>query len=125
MKPRYRLNGSSIINVLGFVVIVSLLVSLGQTVHRNYQLGRQINDLKGETSLLQEEKDQLSYNIQFYKTDSYRDREARAKLGLQLPGENVIIIPSSAPTPGPAPVKDQAGTRRSDMQQWFDFLQGR
>jgi cell division protein FtsB len=125
MKPRYRLTGSSIINALGAVVIVSLVISLAQTVHRNYQLGRQINDLKGETELLKEQRDELSYNIQYYKTDSFRDREARAKLGLQLPGENVVIIPSTAPKPGPAPLPGKTNSKQSNLQQWFDFLGGR
>ncbi|MDF2460726.1 MAG: hypothetical protein K0S68_129 [Candidatus Saccharibacteria bacterium] len=123
--PRYRLTGSSIINVLGAVVIVSLLISLGQTVHRNYQLGQQINEIKADTDVLKEKRDELGYSIQYYKTDSYREREARSKLGLQLPGENVIIIPQPTATPDAATTTPATESKRTNFQQWLDFLGGK
>jgi cell division protein FtsB len=125
MKPRFQISGSSIVNVVGAAVIVYLLVMLGETVHRNYQLGRQINELKANIVLLQGQKEELAYNIEYYKTDSYREKEARAKLGLQLPGENVVIIPRT-PSPTPATGSDAESTaKRSNFQQWMDFLSGR
>jgi cell division protein FtsB len=123
--PRFQITGSSVVNVVGGVVIVSLVISLGQTVMRNYALGQQINGLKQDIVTLQDQKETLAYNIQYYKTDSYREREARSKLGLQLPGENVVIIPRSSPeaTPAPDDAKKTAAPR-SNFQQWFDFLGG-
>jgi cell division protein FtsB len=123
--PRFQLTGSSIINVLGAVVIVSLLISLGQTVHRNYVLGQEINEIKADTQMLEEKRDELSYSIQYYKTDSYREREARSKLGLQLPGENVIIIPQPTATPDAAAAVPSEEAKRTNFQQWLDFLGGK
>jgi cell division protein FtsB len=124
--PRFQITGSSVVNVVGGVVIVSLVISLVQTVMRNYTLGQQINGLKQDIVTLQDQKDALSYNIQYYKTDSYREREARSKLGLQLPGENVVIIPRSSPAATPAPdTANKPAAPRSNVQQWFDFLGGR
>lgn len=123
--PKFQLTGSSVVNVVGAIIIVYLLVMLGETIHRNYTLGRQINDLKGQITLLQDQKDELAYNIQYYKTDSFRDREARSKLGLQLPGENVVIIPQNTPAPSVAPEAKKTTAKRSNLQQWFDFLGGR
>jgi cell division protein FtsB len=124
--PRLQLTGSSIVNVVGLVIVVYLLVMLGETIHRNYTLGRQINTLKAQIALLQDQKDELAYNIEYYKTDSFRDREARSKLGLQLPGENVVIIPHTTPEPSVAPeASKKASGKRSNLQQWLDFLGGR
>jgi cell division protein FtsB len=124
--PKFRFTGSSIINVVGGIIVVYLLVVLAQTVKRNYDLGNQIEDMKGQITQLQTQKDELSYNLQYYNTDSFRDREARSKLGLQLPGENVIIIPqpSARPTPQPSTNQKDSGSK-SNFQQWFDFLSGR
>jgi cell division protein FtsB len=122
--PRFQITGSSIVNVIGAVVIVYLLVALGETVQRNYTLGRQINELKVQIVQLQDQRDTLAYNIQYYKTDSYREREARSKLGLQLPGENVIIIPHATPAPTVAPDDAKKAGSKSNVQQWFDFLRG-
>ncbi len=124
--PRFKITGSSLINVAGSIVVVYLLVVLAQTVKHNYDLGRQIDDLKSQISLLQDQKDQLAYSIQYYNTDSFRDREARAKLGLQLPGENVVIVPHPSPSATPAPAVTSKSTgNRSNLQQWLDFLGGR
>jgi len=123
--PKLKLSGSSLVNVIGSVIIIYLLVVLAQTVKRNYDLGRQLETFQAQISLLQDQKDQLSYSLQYYNTDSFHDREARAKLGLQLPGENVIIIPSSKPAPAAPANSGKTPARQSNFQQWLDFLAGR
>lgn len=122
--PKVAFNTSTVINVAGAAIIIYLLVVLAGTVKRNYDLGRQIDALKAQTTQLQDQKEELSYSLEYYKTDSFRDREARSKLGLQLPGENVIIIqrPTPAPTTG---ADDKIPVKKSNFQQWLDFLSGR
>jgi hypothetical protein len=124
--PKIKLNGINALNLVGAAVVVYLLVVLVQTVKHNYDLGRQAEDIKVQMSILQNQKEQLTYNIQYFGTDSFRDREARSKLGLQLPGENVIIIPRTKVVPTPAP-RPRAVTdpQRSNLGQWFDFLGGK
>jgi len=123
--PKIKLNANNALNFVGAVVILYLLVVLGQTVKRNYDLGQQVDLLNAQITLLQDQKDQLANNIAFYNTDSFRDREARSKLGLQLPGENVVIIPHTSPAPSAAAQGAKAPDKHSNLQRWFDFLGGR
>jgi cell division protein FtsB len=121
-----RITGTSVVNVLGVAAVVYLVVVLAQTVHRNYALGHQIDDLNAQIALLQAQKDELAYTIQYYQTDSFHERDARAKLGLQKPGESVVIIPHSGATPAPAAVTPvKAAVHKSNLQLWADFLAGR
>jgi cell division protein FtsB len=122
--PKIQLNLVNFLNLAGIVVIVSLVVTLGQTVKRNYDLNKQITDLQGQMTLLQNQRDELSYNIQYYKTDSFQEREARAKLGMQLPGEQVVVLPKPTATPAPAVDTSKAAKKKSNFQQWLDFLGG-
>jgi cell division protein FtsB len=123
--PKFKLNMISLLNLMGLVVIIYLVVILGQTVMKNYALNKQIDDLKTQMTRLQDQKDTLAYNIQYYKTDSYQQREARAKLGLQLPGEVVVALPSPTVTATPAPAVDaKAAKKKSNYSQWLDFLGG-
>jgi cell division protein FtsB len=122
--PKIKLTGTNILNIIGAIVIINLVVILAQTISRNYKLNQQIDALNSQVALLNDQKDQLDYSIQYYNTEAFRDREARAKLGLQQPGENVIIIPRTSPTPTPPPAGAQATAKRSNLQQWFDFLSG-
>jgi cell division protein FtsB len=123
--PKIKFTGIRILNLVGAAIIVYLLVVLGGTVKRNYDLGKQAESLKAQSVLLEDQKDQLSYNIAYYNTDAFRDREARSKLGLQLPGENVVIIPRGSPAPTPASAASKPETKKSNLQQWFDFLGSR
>ncbi len=122
--PRIKLTTTNGLNLVGGAIILYLVVVLGQTVKRNYDLGHQVETMRTQITLLEEQKAQLSYGIQYYNTEAYRDREARSKLGLQLPGENVVIIPKASPTPTPAPASNQK-SNRSNASSWFDFLAGR
>jgi cell division protein FtsB len=111
--------------IIGLVVIVYLVVYLVQTIKHNYELQRQISDLQGQISSLKDESDTLKYQIQYYNSDSYKEKQARAKLGLQQPGEGVIILPhSQQPATTPAP-KPKPLPKKTNLQQWVDFLAGR
>ncbi len=110
--------------VLGVVVAIYIGFYLVQTVMRNYQLQKQITDLKVQISDLQIEQDQLKYKIAYYQTDGYKEKEARAKLGLQAPGESVIVLPRGANAPTDTQVS-KPQDKKSNWQQWVDFLNGR
>jgi cell division protein FtsB len=122
--PRFEFNLVNLLNVAGAVAIIYLVVILGQTIMRNYDLNTQITDLKGQIALLQDQKDQLAYNIQYYQTDSFQQREARAKLGLQMPGEQVVVLPKPSATPVAAAADTKPAKKKSNFQQWLDFLGG-
>ncbi len=121
--PSFRFSAIGALNVVGAFIIVYLAVVLGQTVLHNYQMSQQIDLLKTQIVLLEDQRDALAYNIQYYQTDSFKEREARAKLGLQLPGENVVVLPHTQ-TAAADKVKTEEAPRKSNLQQWLDFLSG-
>lgn len=121
-----RLTPIDFFNLVGIALAVYLASVLGQTIYQNYMLNRRIETLNGEIGLLKAQQEQLTYNIAYYKTDSFKDREARAKLGLQLPGENVLILPSPAQSGPSAKTGSQPPeTVKSNFGQWIDFLTGK
>jgi cell division protein FtsB len=110
-------------NAIGILLAVYLCVSLGTTLKRNYDLDKQIAAMQLQIAQLQDQRQQLAFQLQYYQTGSYQEREAKSKLGLVVPGENEIILPSPTPT---AQVKTQAQkTHKSNFQLWLDFLSGR
>ena len=121
---RLKLDMTTILNGAGTLIIVYLVVVLAQTVKRNYDLNLQLTTLKSQISLVNDQKAELAYNLQYYATDSFKEREARAKLGLQLPGESVIILPHVSPTPTPAAAVQGGAKAKSNLRQWLDFLTG-
>ena len=116
---------TAFVNLIGAAIALWILLALIQTVKHNYDLEKQIDTLRQKISLLQAQKDELSYNIAYYNTDSFKQRQARARLGLQQPGENVIILPSPSPSASPIVDVAKAKARRSNLRQWIDFLLGK
>jgi cell division protein FtsB len=124
--PRITLNLSTFVNAAGILVALYLLVVLAETIKLNHDLNLQVANLQAETALLQEQKAQLNNDITYYNTSSFRDREARSKLGLQLPGESAVIIAHPSPSPTPASPSSAAKARaKSRFSDWLDFLFGR
>ena len=112
--------------VLGVLVAGYVGFYLVQTVQHNFQLQQQISQLKGQISDLQTQTDSLKYQIQYYQTSDYQDKEARAKLGLQAPGEGVVILPHTDPTTQAQSTSTaKPAPKKPNWQQWVRFLEGR
>jgi cell division protein FtsB len=120
-----KITNTSITNIAGGVLAIWILIALVQTVANNYKLEKQIETLHQQISVLQAQKDELGYNIAYYNTDSFKQRQARLRLGLEQPGENVIILPTPSPTASPANDAAAAKAKRSNLRQWLDFLTGK
>ena len=105
---------------LGLVMSVYLLSSLVQTVRKNYDLNQEIAALQEEIDLLEVQQQELRYRIEYYKTEAFREKEARAKLGLQLPGEGVIILPAEEDDSR----KKATPPPKTNLEQWWEFLFG-
>jgi cell division protein FtsB len=124
--PRPALTSANMLNAVGALVVLYLFVVLGQTIKHNYNLDQQVTQLQKQINQLQSQKTALSSTIQYEQTGSFDDREARSQLGLQAPGEKVIIIPETSPTPAPtAASTSQPTSPKSNFQQWLTFLSGR
>jgi len=111
-------------NLLGFVVGIYLLVILGGVIKKNHDLQTQIGGLNGQIKQLQTDKAQLNYDINYYATDAYKEKEARAKLGLVAPGESVIILPQDQASSTSNAQSASKPKPKSHIAQWFQFLFG-
>ncbi len=112
-----------VLPLVGLALAAYLAVLLIQTVKRNYDLKRQISGLEDRIEKLSTEQDELKYKVQYYQTESYKEKEARAKLGLQAPGESVIILPKQQPNAVEIEAAQKAKSK-SNLRQWWEFLFG-
>lgn len=110
-------------NAIGILIAAYLCASLATTLKRNYDLGHQISSMQRQISQLQRDKQDLAFRLQYYQTSSYQEREAKSKLGLVMPGENEIILPT--PTPSVVAQPKAPKPHRSNLRLWLDFLEGK
>lgn len=118
------LTKANLANLLGLAAGLYLVVILVGVVKRNHDLQLQINNLNAQITDQQTQKDQLAYQIRYYQTDAFKEKQARAKLGLQQPGESLIILPKQTAAAGNTTPAAPKPKPKSNFVQWLDFLFG-
>lgn len=76
-----------------FIVIIYLFVVIGKTIYSNYQSNKGIEKQENEVELLETNITDIQNKINYYQTNSYKEKEAREKLGYKAPGETVVSVP--------------------------------
>ncbi len=80
-----------------FLLVLYLLFVVGRSIWINYQSNKAILNQSESLDQLEEEIIAMENEIEYLKTNSYREKEARSKLGYKSPGENVISLPLDSP----------------------------
>lgn len=125
---------SRVVFWVGLVLVLYMFVIVATETGQNYRLRSRADELQSEIDQLKTQINQLGYKISYYKTDSYQDKLAREKLGVQAPGETVVIITSDGGTKQTTayPLQsqvvgtttDNGDSQKPHWQQWLDFLRG-
>ncbi len=117
---------------IGLIVIIYMFAILANETSKNYQLRSRADELEGQISKLESDIQELGYKVTYYKTDAYKEKLARQELGVQAPGESVVIVKDdqaeqqqSQDTKAVAlKTDDQIESEKPNYQQWWDFLFG-
>jgi cell division protein FtsB len=84
--------GCLILIVVGFLITSNLKIN-----QKRAELNTQIEGLKKEIQALEEKKQELETGISQAKKEEYLEKEAREKLDLKKPGEEVIVVKTLPP----------------------------
>jgi len=106
-----------------FLFVLYLIFIVIRVVALNYDSNKDIEAEAEKVNQLREENKYLSYQINYYQTYSYKEKEAREKLGYKAPGENVISLPVDAPEDKTADsgIKP-AEVRTPNFDLWVDYF---
>lgn len=66
--------------------------AFGKELYQRYQLQREIDKAREEVSNLQKDNDNLAAMIQSFQQTDTLELEARKRLNVQKPGEQVVIV---------------------------------
>ena len=117
---------SKIFIFASIAVLIFLGVSLSKEVARRYEISKRTEKLKAEVSRLEQENTQLSQLIEYFQSESYREREARLKLGLEKEGETLIILPNVDSEETKAEAKESSQSSESQnvkpTQKWWNYF---
>jgi len=132
MKEKIQRFSSIFVSVVSkliiFGIIVFILYSIGKSVWKNYLVVQKIDSIEKEISDEQVANNNYKNLIIYYQTDTFKELEARRKLGYKKPGENVLIIPDLNPAQtnnDPLPLEDN--TKKEDIEtpnfiKWYHYI---
>lgn len=107
------------LRVLVGLVVLYLMYIVGKTLYQSYQVRKELDNLKVSITELQQNNKQLSEQIIYYQSASYREKIARERLGLMRAGEEVIVI---LPEEKPKTVDKDAEEGLPNYQKWWNFF---
>ena len=90
---------------------------------RRAEIEREIQALRTEITEHQSKSQELSQLIDYLNSEEYKEREARLQLGLQKPGENVVVIPNSADTTTESE-SQASNSSQANWRLWINYFLG-
>ncbi len=116
---------------IGLIIILYMFAILTNETGRNYQLRSKSEELEAQIVQMESQIEELGYKITYYKTDSYQEKLARENLGMQKPGESVVIVKKDSSVGATTQTEtidlktqEEIDANKSHWQQWSDFLLG-
>ena len=115
-----------------FLAVSAAFLLVWQTTKvtlENYSLQKRVDELQQEVEILELENQAITYSIQYYKTDSYKELAARENFNLKSPGESVLYVPRATQTK-PETSNEASSSEVSDtstdsnINRWLYFLFG-
>ena len=110
-------------------VFIYMLIATSEALWQNYRTNQEIGQLKIEIVQLEKANLQIKNLIAYLKTESFREKEARRKLGYKKPGEQVVALPQDNFVRTDLGTTKDAGTPEpeahlSNPQKWWDYIFG-
>jgi len=114
--------------LIGAEIVVLILVSiaLAKELVRRQQIEKEVSSLKKEIESLEKNRFELTELAQYFSSQTYKEEQAREKLGLAKPGEQVIIVPEAKKETLEAQEEGVNVTlgykTTSNPQKWWDYF---
>ena len=93
VRKKFEIPKEGLIRLGAFLLAGYFIVNLSRSLYRNKQYDAQIGDVESSITEIEKQNEELRSLAEFYRTKAYKERQAREKLNLKLPDENVLIIP--------------------------------
>lgn len=109
---------SKFITVILFVIVSAVGLLTIQLYLQKKEVDSEVKRLSDKAASLQKDSQELSELIKYLNTPEYQEREAREKLNLKKPGEEVVVLPEH--TDGL--VASASTNTESNPKKWFNYF---
>lgn len=112
--------------MFSLVIFGYLFLGSIKLVFENYRVNQETSRLSADVASLEQRNSDLRNLLAYYRTDSYKEKEARARLNFQKPGERVVAVPLAAGDDGTSiaqpGIETKDPTPPSNPRQWWEYF---
>lgn len=123
------------VRVLIIALFVFALYSNIGLIIQNYHISAQVDAAQSDVDRMTLRNQQLSLLLSYYQSPSYQDVEARRRLGMKRPDENVYVV-NGITVPNVAPSDQLESTvyqstqavvtdSESNISRWLKYFEGK
>lgn len=107
--------------IISAIAVLLITYGIVKSLTRRHELEIEITKLKADIDNYQAKNQELNRLIEYFNTNEFKEREARLRLGLQKPGETVVVIPELK-----SDVKNETADSNSatepNWQKWLNYF---
>lgn len=103
-------------------MVIVLSLAGGRNFLKRYQINREVENLKAAIAKEEAANRELAGLIEYLGTDFFAEEEGRLKLGLQKPGEQVVVVPEMSGTLARLAEKEYNEKEPSNPRKWWNYF---
>ena len=106
-----------------FLFILYLFFIVGRSIWINYNSNKDLDTEAANISALQANITLMQNQINYYQTSSFKEKEAREKLGYKAEGENVMSLPLDKEEEKVAdPILGEVSIKTPNYRLWWQYI---
>ncbi|MDP3770795.1 MAG: septum formation initiator family protein [bacterium] len=114
---------SKVALLVGCAIVVLVVVAIVRETQRRRSIRQEIRAIEDEIARIEQQRERLTDLVEHAASPEFLEREARLRLGLQRPGETVLIVPESAAgsaaTGEASPAPEEPS---SNLRKWWRYI---
>jgi cell division protein FtsB len=103
--------------VLGCGLVFVLFITAKLLMQKN-EVEREIKELRAKSEEINKQNQDLSQLINYFNTETYKERQAREQLNLKKEGEYVVVLPKQ----DSADLMQTNAEKISNPRKWFNYF---
>lgn len=113
--------------VIGIIILALIILAVTRETNKKNQVQLEIDKLREEAKKIEKDNLELTDKLAYFESPDFQEKEAKDKLNLQNPKENVVIIKPSLTKeteniPNNQPDKIEVKIKMSNLQKWWDYF---
>lgn len=120
-EQKISINYNKAIKALVFLIVLYSGFGLYKALYENYTINQKLKNLEADVRILQEKNREIENLNAYYKTNSYKEKEARARLSLAKPGETLLIV-TGQKEEEIRQLEEEKKIPKTNPELWYDYF---